>query len=175
MIRAANLLFCILGDIDPRILTFLFKSYCLSLYGACLWKLFCKSLHTIEVTFNNCLTKIWKLPFDTHTHTHILHCTAELESVYKTVQWQFKRFMDHSLSCSNRIVNVIFRAVSHLCYTFAGFNVVYGDTFGKRYSDQDWMWAEVIHHFRCRSHYVVQLPRSEQLKLSEMLYKIATA
>ena len=34
MVRADNLLFFILGDIDPWIVTFLFKSYCLSLFVA---------------------------------------------------------------------------------------------------------------------------------------------
>ena len=80
MIRAANLFFCTLGDIDPRMLTFLFKSYCLSLCGACLRKLSCKSLHTLEVIYNNCHRKIWILPYN--MHTCILHSTAELVSIY---------------------------------------------------------------------------------------------
>ena len=63
----------------------------------------------------------------------------------------------------------------HLCYTFTGFNAVYGETFGKHYSYQDWMCAKVIRHFRCWSRQVVQLPRSEQLELFEMLYTIATS
>ena len=37
---------------DPPILTFLFESYCLSLYSSCLWKLSCKALHSMEVAFN---------------------------------------------------------------------------------------------------------------------------
>ena len=46
--------------------------------------------------------------------------------------------------------------------------------FWKQYFDQDWFYAEVISHFRCRSH-SSKLPSSEQLKMSDiMLYKIAS-
>ena len=61
------MVFCNFGNIDPLIHTFLFDSDCLSLYGSCLWKLSFKSLRSLEVAFNKCLRKIWRLPYDAHT------------------------------------------------------------------------------------------------------------
>ena len=69
---------------------------------------------------------------------------------------------------------VIFQEACHLCYTFTSFNTVYGDTFGKQYFDQDWLNADVIRHFQCQPR-SIQLLRSEQVQISEMLYTIATA
>ena len=86
------------------------------------------------------------------------------------MQWCFKHFLDHSLSNSNRLVSVVFREACHL----AGFNVMYGDTFGKQYSDLNWLCADIICHFWCRPQ-SIQLLRSEQIQISEMLYTVATA
>ena len=134
-----------------------------SLWCICLWRFSCKSLHTLEVTLNKCPRKIWKLPFNTHTHTHTYTHTH-------TVQWRFKCFLDHSFSSSYRLVSVIFREAGHLCYTFTGFSIMYGNTFRKQYSDQDYiLCADVIRHFRYRPH-SVQLFKSEQLQTSEILH-----
>ena len=100
---------------------------------------------------------------------------AELESLYNLVEWCFKCFLDHPLSSSNRLVCVIFWEASHLCcHNFTGFNTMYVDAYGKQYSDQDWLCADVIHHFRCRPHFV-QFLRSEQVQICEMLCTIVTA
>ena len=51
--------------------------------GSCLWNLLCKSLHSLEVAFNNCLQKIWRLPrnivilfytFACHLHCFLVVC-----------------------------------------------------------------------------------------------------
>ena len=45
-------------------------------YGSALWKLSCSAIHSIEVSFNNILRRIWHLP--RNCHTRILHLTAPL-------------------------------------------------------------------------------------------------
>ena len=110
----------------------------------------------------------------THTHTHILHCPDELESLHNLVEMCFMCFLDRSFSSSNRLVRVIFWEASHLCYNFTGFNIIHGDTSVKQYSDQDWLCADVIHHFQCRPR-SVQFFRTERVQISEMLCTIATA
>ena len=151
-----------------------FMSYCLSLYGACLWRPSWRSSHTHEVTFNKFLRKMWLLAFN--THTCILHCIAELESLYTVVQWRLKCFMNHALSSSNKTCQCHFLRSCWFCYTITWVDTMFGETFGKQYSDQDWLHvcADVIHHFRCRRHFL-QLLMSERLQISEMLNTIATA
>ena len=51
---------------------------------------------------------------------------------------------------------------------------MYDETFGKQYSDQDCSCADVIRHFRYRPR-SVQLFRSEQVQIPEMLYTISTS
>ena len=63
---------------DPIVKTHLFSSFCLSLYGAALWKSSNPQLKSLEVAFNNILRKIWSLP--RYCHTAILHCVARLPS-----------------------------------------------------------------------------------------------
>ena len=45
----ANNLHCTFHSSDPLIRTFLLRSYCLSLYGCCLWSLNSSSINVIEI------------------------------------------------------------------------------------------------------------------------------
>ena len=74
----ANCMLHLFACCDPLVKTHLFSSFCLSLYGAALWKSSDPQLKTLEVTFNNFLSKIWSLP--RHSHTGLLHSTAKLGS-----------------------------------------------------------------------------------------------
>ena len=76
MIRKANCLFASFPGVGPSILSRLFQSYCLSLYGSCLWSLSSPAIHNIEVAFNKILRKIWHL--DYRSHTAIVHLVANL-------------------------------------------------------------------------------------------------
>ena len=82
MCRRANCFFQLFSFCDPIVKTFLFQTYCLSLYGACTWKLDCKKLQSLIVAFNNSLRKIWNLPRS--THTGVLHC-ADLGSIINKI------------------------------------------------------------------------------------------
>ena len=62
VIRKANCLLATFPRVGPFILTRLFQSYCLSLYGSGLWTLSCPTLQNIDVAFNKILCRIWSPP-----------------------------------------------------------------------------------------------------------------
>ena len=112
----------------------------------------------------------------THTHTHVFYTVQQnlkvsimLCSGVSSISWITPSQAQTDLSCS-----VVFQEACHLLNTFTGFNTVYENTFGKQYSDQDWLYADVIRDFQCRPQ-SIQLLKSEQVQISEMLYTIATA
>ena len=76
MVRKANCLFATFPRVGPHILTCLFQSYCLSLYGSSLWSLSSPALQNIEVAFNKILHRIWSLP--PRSHSRIVHLVALL-------------------------------------------------------------------------------------------------
>ena len=79
MVKKTNCLLASFPRVGPFILTRLFQSYCLSLYGSALWSLSCPALHLIEVAFNRVLGRIWRLPY--RSHTGIVHLVANLDSL----------------------------------------------------------------------------------------------
>ena len=83
MCRRTNCFFQLFSFCDPIVKTFLFQTNCLSLYGACTWKLDCKKLQSLIVAFNNSLRKIWNLPRS--THTGVLHCASGLCSIINKI------------------------------------------------------------------------------------------
>ena len=74
MCRRANCLLSTFSATNPAVKTLLFHTFCLSLYGSSLWSLASPDLRSLEVTFNNILRKIWKLP--RKCRTNILHCES---------------------------------------------------------------------------------------------------
>ena len=58
MIRKVNCIMCTFQVVDPVVMTRLFHSFCLSLYGSALWNLSYKAFHIVEVAFNNILRRI---------------------------------------------------------------------------------------------------------------------
>ena len=103
-----------------------------------------------------------------HTHMY-LHCTAELESqrLYSVVIRLIKNFRSCPYQVQTNLSVSFSRSFSSLLH-LTGCNTVYGDTFKKQYSDQDWLCADVICHFRCESR-STQLLWSKQVQMSEML------
>ena len=81
--RKANCLLSTFSATKPAVKTLLFHTFCLSLYGSSLWSLASPGLHSLEVTFNNLLRKIWKLP--RNYNTNILHCASSLQSLQNVV------------------------------------------------------------------------------------------
>ena len=141
--RAANCLFTTFSFLSPSPLSYLFSSFCLSLYGCVLWKLSSPALRGLEVTFNNCLRRIWNLP--RNTHTGILHCCAGLFSIFNTVFSRSSKFLSRAANSNNMLVQAVFHDPS--IYTFAGFNLQHGRTFLKEYPYDDIYCANVLRDF----------------------------
>ena len=135
MTRAANYLIYTFSFLPPTILSYLFSSFCLSLYGACLWNLSSSAIHSIEVACNNCLRKMWRLP--RNTHTGILHCTAGIQSIRNIIYHRFSIFVNNAIHVPNRLVSTIFRCARFECFNFTGYNYLYGDFHLKTYSQHD--------------------------------------
>ena len=88
---------------DPLVKTRLFSSFCLSLYGAALWKSSDPQLKTLEVTFSNFLRKIWSLP--RHSHTGLLHSTAKLQSIYNIVIFRSAKLLASASGSSSSLIS----------------------------------------------------------------------
>ena len=135
MCRRANCFFQLFSFCDPIVKTFLFQTYCLSLYGACTWKLDCEKLQSLIVAFNNSLRKIWNLPRS--THTGVLHCASGLGSIINKI---IKISLCHivtSCNSSSRFISFIFRDCCTKVYMPIGFNVHCATDFVKQYSQTD--------------------------------------
>ncbi len=149
MIRKANYLISTFHGVDPCILTHLFCAYCLSLYGASIWNLSCKSMHSLEVAFNNILRKIWHLP--RNAHTDIVHATAQLQSLYNVVYSRSSSLAICAFRSPSSLVNSISYESSSLSYTFTGFNNLFGVRFCKVPCKQYLTCASVIRNLRLYS------------------------
>ena len=99
LIRKANLMLHTFSAADP---VFKLQSYSLSLYGSALWKLSCPDIHSIKVSFNNILRRIWHFPHN--CHTRILHLTALLSSLFNVTISRAAFLLLSALSCSSLIV-----------------------------------------------------------------------
>ena len=75
MCRRAICLLSTFYAANPTVKTILFRS----LYDSALRRLSSSSICSLEVTFNNLLRKIWKLPRD--CHASILHCISSVFTV----------------------------------------------------------------------------------------------
>ena len=88
MCRKANYILRVFSCCDPIIVTTrLFTCFCLSLYGATLWRSSSPQLRALEVYFNNILRKIWLLPC--HSHNATVHSIAGLTSIFNSAVKKF--------------------------------------------------------------------------------------
>ena len=120
MCRRANCLLSTFYAANPVVKTTLFRSFCLSLYGSALWRLSSSSLRSLEVTFNNLLRKIWKLP--QKCHTSILHCTSSLQSLFTDVVYRSSKLCQKARDTGIPVIRDIFIEAPGLSYTTFGFN-----------------------------------------------------
>ena len=103
---------------NPHVKSKLFDSFCLSLYGSALWFSSSPELRSLEVTFNNILRRIWSLPRT--CHTGILHCTAQLNSLYNIVVRRSSKLLSAALKSQSSLVHDVFVQSSTLTYTSLG-------------------------------------------------------
>ena len=120
----ANFIFCKFHVADPFIKCFLFKSYCLSLYGATLWSLSSPFIRLIEVALNKILWKVWNLSFK--SHTEIVHCVAQIPTISNILYDRYCSFF--SFLVLSPLLPVFVRSIftdsSNYVYTFTGYNCV---------------------------------------------------
>ena len=126
--------------------TKLFESFCLSLYGSAL-RFSSPELRSLEVTFNNILRRIWSLP--SMCHTGVLHCTAQLNSVYNIIVVQrSSKLLSAALKSHSSLLRDTSVQSSTLTYTSIGYNSVFGSHHKKIYTDQDSLCANFIQDVR---------------------------
>ncbi len=94
--RPANCVLLRFGFLDPSLKTRLFRLYCLSLYGGCLWDLRSRELRSLELSFNNLLRRLWRLPRS--CHTTVVHLVANLRSLYNVLVDRFLCFARSTLN-----------------------------------------------------------------------------
>ena len=130
-IRQANLL-QFHGD-DSATEMKLFKAYCLSLYGCALWRLNAHDLHALNVSFNNVIRQIWKLPYN--CHTSIAHSVRLTTSIYNIIYSRFIRLLSTAVSHPSNLICSVFHDSSLACNSgFVGYNCMYGNSHGRSYS-----------------------------------------
>ena len=110
--------------VGPVILTCLFQTYCPLLYSSALWSLSYPALYHIEVAFNKILRRIWHLPFQ--SHTGIVHCVANLESLNNLVYQRSTSLLSATLKCPSILVRAIFRHSSCSYCFFLVYNSLFG-------------------------------------------------
>ena len=152
MVHKVNSLFCSFPDTSPRVLTFLFRSFCLGLYGSSLWSLSSGALSALEITFNKVLRRIWKLPYN--SHTRIVQCSAKLQSLFNLIFHRSSALYKSSQTCPSNLVKHIFHKSANCCFTFLGFNLKYGNQFCKDYSIHHIFRSNVIRDLRIAQPYL---------------------
>ena len=147
MIRKANCLFASFPRVGSPVLSRLFQSYCLSLYGSSIWSLSSSSLHNLEIAFNKILRRIWHLP--NCSHTGIVHLVAKLDSLFKVTFRRSNSLLRAASECPSLLVQTVFRDASSTCFSFCGYNSMFGHCHLKGYDSQYETCAAVIRAFRC--------------------------
>ena len=144
--RKANYLLASFPRVTPHVMSRLFQAYCLSLHGSCLWSLSSPALHNIEVAFNKVLRKIWHL--HPRSHTAIVHLVARLHSLFNLVHRRSNSLSLAASKCPSLLVRSVFRDSASFCFSFSGYNYLYGLSHLKVYDPQYVLCANVIRSLR---------------------------
>ena len=150
MCRKANCLLHTFSCCDPFVKTRLFSSFCLSLYGASLWRSSSPQLRALEVSFNNILRKIWSLP--RHSHTGIVHSVARLESIYNIVVIRSRSLLASARRSKCVLISDLFSECVQSAYTALGYNNLFGGKHLKCYTVDDELCAAFIRDARSDPH-----------------------
>ena len=146
----ANCLLHTFSCCDPFVKTRLFSSFCLSLYGASLWRSSSPQLRALEVSFNNILRKIWSLP--RHSHTGIVHSVARLESIYNIVVIHSRSLLASARRSKCVLISALFSECAQSAYTALGYNNLFGGKHLKCYTVDDELCAAFIRDARSDPH-----------------------
>ena len=110
----------------------------------------CKAFHIVEVTFNNILRRIWRLP--ARTHTAILHSVAGLQSMYNVAAQRSKSPL-LLITAPLTLFNLYLVTLSPLAILFLGSTLCIGSRYLKSYADQDLICANIIRNVRITGSY----------------------
>ena len=144
--RKANYLLHVFAGCDPLVKTKLIVSHCLSLYGCVLWRFDCKKIKSLEIALNNILQKIRRLP--RRCHTGILHCVANINSVYNLVTSRFSTFLSRALNSDSLLIRTIYQWPCNRAFTAPGFNSLHKHNYVKVYSCDDRICTDYIRDIR---------------------------
>ena len=144
--RKANYLLHVFSKCSPSVKSKIIASHCLSLYGCVHWKISNKQIKALQVTLNNILRKAWRLP--RRCHTGILHCTANLESLYNIILSRFSNFFDRAMKSESALVRNVFLWSATRLYTTYGFNILNKAKFTRSYSLSNQLCAQYVRDIR---------------------------
>ena len=146
-IRQANSELLQFNGCDSATKMKLFKAYCLSLYGCALWRLNAHDLQALNVSFNNVIRRIWKLPYNCHTsNAHSVRLTT---SIYNIIYSRFIRLLSTPLSHPSRFIPSVFHDSSQACNSsFVGYNCMYGNSHCRSYSTDHFAVGHLIREIR---------------------------
>ena len=142
MVRKANCLFATFPTVGPYVSTRLFQSYCLSLYGSGLLSLSSPALQNIGVAFNKILCRIWSL--SPCSYTRIVHLVAHLHSLFNVIYRRSKSLLFAANQCPSLFIRTVFRDSSLYCFSFFGYNTMFGSRHIKQCYPDDFICAAVI-------------------------------
>ena len=95
----------------PKVLLFIF------IWLFTIWNISSLSIKIIEVSPNKLLRNLWNLP--QNSHSAIVHCVAEVDTVTSLVYSRFRSLLSTALSLSFPLVQSVFFSVSsHVIYFF---------------------------------------------------------
>ena len=137
---------CTFGFTDPFVLTFLFKAYCLSLYGCTLWSLSSRALSHLQVAINKVLRRIWHLP--PYSYTSIVLCTAGISFIHNIILHRLNKFISQCLDSDICLVRYIIIDSLKFAYSFIGYNHLYGHFHQKNFNDSDLHASTTIRCYR---------------------------
>ena len=111
-----------------------------------LWRLDCPDLHSLNVSFNNVIRRIWNLA--RNCHTGVVHSVGLISSIYNN--YRFCRLRSSALSHPSPLVRSIFATSSQTCNSnFTGYNCLFGSTHCKSYSSEDIALGQLTREIRC--------------------------
>ena len=144
--RKTNYMIYTFRYLEPFAMTFLFKMYCLSLYGCILWSLSSSSLRRLQVAMNKILRKIWNLP--RMSHTSVVLSTAGISYVHNIILRRFYKFVSRCLSSEFPFVKTLISDSLCLAYSSIGSNYLYGHSHQKFFNVFDTEVANTIRLFQ---------------------------
>ena len=167
-IRQANSVLCRFKATDPFTKMRLLQSYCLSLYGCSLWRLDCSALHSLNVSFNQVIRRIWSLPCN--AHTAIVHSVGLTDSLFNIVFARFSKLYSSAVSHSSPLVRSVFVVSAQTCNSnFIGYNLLYGRRHCKTYSTEDAALGRLIREIRS-----AQIPNFSLTELDTIVISAST-